>query len=410
MDELIVEYLTTLNNDQIFCNTVETFNRFIESNEYIKINFGDNELVYKELTIGYNIDMSKNESKNIFFNLKFTLKDINKVKEFEKFLRDIRIMLNSISSSDVLVLWDDVSLFYSIKAYPYIHKIENLMRKLLTKFMMINVGTEWNKENIPNDIKVKCKNDGSNNTYNYLYQTDFIDLSKFLFNKYAIVTYENFIKKYNQGKNNYNIEDIIPKSNWERYFKDSFRCDQGFLDKKWNKLYDLRNKIAHNNKFNENELNQVFDLCKEVEDILKNAINDLGKVKVEDKDKEVVMENMLLGVEGELSEFMEEYTQLEDIVLNFSIYSAYNQDKNVMSLRNNCEKNKYNILDFIKVLFERGFIIKSIVEDTKEIVLFRNLIVHHAINEDLKNIEVKNKIELVKKVKSVVYDIALDDF
>ena len=137
-------------------------------------------------------------------------------------------MVNSISNSDILVLWDDVSLYYSIKAYPYIHKIENLMRMLLTKFMMINVGTEWNKENVPNDIKVKRKNDGSNSTYNYLYQTDFIDLSKFLFNKYAGVTYENFIKRYNQGKNDYNIEDIIPKSNWDRYFNDSFSCDKGF--------------------------------------------------------------------------------------------------------------------------------------------------------------------------------------
>lgn len=410
MDELIVEYLITLNNEQIFCNTVETFNKFIESNKDIKINFEDNELVYKGLIIKYNIDMSKNESKSIFFNLKFTLKDINMVKEFENFLRNIRIMVNSISNSDILVLWDDVSLYYSIKAYPYIHKIENLMRMLLTKFMMINVGTEWNKENVPNDIKVKRKNDGSNSTYNYLYQTDFIDLSKFLFNKYAGVTYENFIKRYNQGKNDYNIEDIIPKSNWDRYFNDSFSCDKGFLKKKWDDLYDLRNKIAHNNKFNENELNQVCNLCKEVEPVLKNAINDLGKVKVEDKDKEVVMENMVLGIEGELSKFMEEYSKLEDIVRNFSIYSAYNQDKKVMSLRNNCDKNKYNILDFIRVLFEHGFIIKNIVEDTEEIVLFRNLIVHHEINEDLKDIEIKNKIKLVKKVKSVVYDIALDDF
>ena len=119
---------------------------------------------------------------------------------------------------------------------------------------------------------------------------------------------------------------------------------------------------------------------------------------------------MVLGIEGELSKFMEEYSKLEDIVRNFSIYSAYNQDKKVMSLRNNCDKNKYNILDFIRVLFEHGFIIKNIVEDTEEIVLFRNLIVHHEINEDLKDIEIKNKIKLVKKVKSVVYDIALDDF
>ena len=59
MDELIVEYLITLNNEQIFCNTVETFNKFIESNKDIKINFEDNELVYKGLIIKYNIDMSK---------------------------------------------------------------------------------------------------------------------------------------------------------------------------------------------------------------------------------------------------------------------------------------------------------------------------------------------------------------
>jgi hypothetical protein len=50
-------------------------------------------------------------------------------------------------------LWNDVSFYYSQKAYPLIHKIENLMRKLIAYFMLTTIGKEWVTITSPNALE-----------------------------------------------------------------------------------------------------------------------------------------------------------------------------------------------------------------------------------------------------------------
>lgn len=70
-------------------------------------------------------------------------------------------------------------MYYSQQAYPIIYEIENLMRQLITKFMLINAGLRWEKERTPEDVR-KSIND-KNKEPTVLYNVDYIQLSNFLF-------------------------------------------------------------------------------------------------------------------------------------------------------------------------------------------------------------------------------------
>ncbi|MFG3826309.1 hypothetical protein ACGI6H_34825, partial [Escherichia coli] len=60
------------------------------------------------------------------------------------------------------IIWDDISKYYSIQAYPLIHEIENLMRKLITKFMIHNVGLSWTKDSVPKEFSEALKKSEKN--------------------------------------------------------------------------------------------------------------------------------------------------------------------------------------------------------------------------------------------------------
>ena len=49
-------------------------------------------------------------------------------------------------------LRDDVSFYYACKSYLLIHKVENVMRKLISYFMITTVGREWVVEASPRSV------------------------------------------------------------------------------------------------------------------------------------------------------------------------------------------------------------------------------------------------------------------
>ncbi|WP_235309472.1 hypothetical protein, partial [Klebsiella quasipneumoniae] len=62
----------------------------------------------------------------------------DKIKEISRRINPESTIIN--------VLWDDVGRYYANKAYPLINEVENVMRKLIGKFMLINVGMDWSRE------------------------------------------------------------------------------------------------------------------------------------------------------------------------------------------------------------------------------------------------------------------------
>lgn len=97
------------------------------------------------------------------------------------------------------------------------------MRKLISKFMLINVGMDWSKETIHPDLAKKIERFEEDDVHlNDLYKLDFINLSEVLFQKKRDITLEELdrvlIKTNFDECDKDKILKYVPKSNWEKYF------------------------------------------------------------------------------------------------------------------------------------------------------------------------------------------------
>ncbi|ELV8738233.1 hypothetical protein QNF08_004549, partial [Vibrio vulnificus] len=141
------------------------------------------------------------------------------------------------------------------------------MRLLITKFMLTKIGLGWTKERVPTDVQQSIN---SNNTdANYLNNVDFIQLKNFLFSENYPNHKDSLIKKLKSAKDFANLElddikSLIPESNWDRFFQPLVGCEADFLKKRWDQLYELRCKVAHNKDFNKTNLEDVSKLALEL--------------------------------------------------------------------------------------------------------------------------------------------------
>lgn len=306
---LKVEYLVLIDTANGFCSNLNAFNSLLQSNSELRIE--DESILFKGLTVGYNVQIldSKHKDKK-FFHITFECNETQEIVIFEDFLRKVRVILHKVGGNQVQKLWDDVSFYYSCKAYPLINELENLMRKLITKFMVTKVGLSWVKHNIPKEVKDSVKNSVSDNSLDFLYNIDFIKLSDFLFKKYSPYSQDELFEKLKKAKEISDIDDLktyIPKSNWDRYFSELVNFEEPQLNKKWKKLYDFRNKVAHNNFVEKNDFEQISCESKEVKKILQEAIQKLDNVEIPATEKDLVADNaieVVLSVGTEVFEVM----------------------------------------------------------------------------------------------------------
>ena len=208
------------------------------------------------------------ENQRVFFQLELGCSiedDFEGLRELSKIIRKLSAKANG----EVTILWDDLGIHYSVLAYPIISKLENLLRKLITKFMLTNIGNEWTKETLPAEVKSAVDKNKRPNS-NLLHQVDFIHLAEFLFKPYQSKLSSDLYSKLNNAKSleDLNIEDLknyVPRSNWERYFKRVVACEDEFLSKRWSKLYELRCLIAHNNFINKQDFDEINKISIEIE-------------------------------------------------------------------------------------------------------------------------------------------------
>lgn len=385
MDNINVEYLVTIEGSESFCNSKSSFNNLLQINTNIKV-INDN-IEYSGIIIKYSNELYNMEECIKIFHLKFESNGI-KIDIFEKFLREVRQILNKISDNNIQVLWDGISYYYSIKAYPVFYTIENLMRKLLTKFMFINVGNGWDKDNIPSEVQKSIDSKKGNDTYNYLYKTDFIDLSYFLFDKYANKPAKDLIDDLINDKE-INKDDYIPKSNWERYFNKIVNCENDFLKNRWKKLYDLRCKVAHNNKFGKNDYKNTIELVKEVEPKIIEAIDKLSKVIVDNNEKKILTENIISNINELIGEYVLQYNELERNI------TKYCELVNIKDIK------KTSVRHEVKLLYDNKHIDASKYESIFNLINFRNKLVHqHDI--DINSLPINEYIIMIKEINMYI--------
>lgn len=366
-----VEYMIILDAKTGFCQTVDSFKCYLQSDSSIQVNnneiqFGNHQFTYG-LQDGNIKDNIRYYDICIEFNSENQQSSNSKLKTFEDLLRNIKVLLGR-TGAKVEVIWDDVGLYYAEKAYSKIYNVENLMRKLITKFMLINVSANWEEENVPSKISIqKERNKKKSRGQGYLYDLDFIDLVDFLFDEYQYQNLGELKKLYNKRKQIKieELEKFIPLSNWEKFFRKVVSVDGEYLKKRWDELYILRCNVAHNIGINANEYERVCTLCQEIGEPLKKTIEDLDKITVDTNSKEMLAENIVANKAKQVGLFLFDFKKLED-----SIIECFS--KNKLSIKQQLVMSSNNI----KLLLDRNIIDEKTYKNIRNIIYLRNKTVH----------------------------------
>jgi uncharacterized protein YutE (UPF0331/DUF86 family) len=321
-----VEYLVTIDQKDSFCASVTAFNNLIKSIDGISLN--KSALRFKDLSFEYEVQTGEISSdKQRFFHVKFTCPDLATYDVFEILLKSVRTVLTKASGRPVQTVWDDLSFQYARNAYPLIYELENLLRKLITKFMLINVGLGWTNEAIPKEVAESVRTKGAKLDQNYLYEVDFIQLSNFLFKEYATINSIAVIEKLKKAGTTYDLDlaelkQAIPSSNWDRYFSSVVNCDSEYLRIRWERLYDRRNQIAHNRPLGRVEYEEIVSLCDELKPKIQHAIDNLDQIFVSEHDREFVSENAAVTKTSGYRDFLAAWNELHRILSALSSATA----------------------------------------------------------------------------------------
>lgn len=387
------EYLITIDCKKNIATDTTSFNNLLMSNPKIKIH--NSKITYESETFTYKLQQNNiTDTDYICYHITiessvndFDLHD-NHIIKYQDLLRAIRCILPN-DKNEIETLWDDISFYCSRKAYPIIYEIENLMRKLLTKFMLINVGTKWEKENIPSKIST-IRNNNKEKQYGLLYGLDFKDLSTFLFESYALNNNIIDLKKEvesNESISSESLKNYIPHSNWERYFNNIVAVENEHFIKSWEKLYELRCKIAHNNKFTPSDLSMVNSIVADLKPYIEKALNELDTIKIDATEKEFVSETFARTNDAQLGSFIIEYNNLNRILFE-KYMKHFPQSK---TTRRTTFLSSKNLLHY---LLENEFIDNTTYKELLLITMVRNSIVHQTTR--MSNEEIETYLEKIK--------------
>ncbi|MBQ9110008.1 MAG: hypothetical protein IJY06_01375 [Oscillospiraceae bacterium] len=414
--ELCTEFLIHIDKRGGIATTDDSFKNLLMSNSDIKIinkhidyqgkkysfamqsgDIQDMEVRFYHIFI--KLELKIEEEQNCFEDEKFKSyqKLLTAVKQifYGKGTRDDGRMLLENNAVSFEILWDDVSLLCSQKAYPLIYKIENLMRKLITKFMLVNIGTEWETRNIPDAMKngkIKMKTNARET--GYLYQRDFIELSDYLFKAYPMKRCSiNDLMETKDAPESIpyeKLKDYFLISNWDRYFKSILDVDSEKLKKQWKELYDLRCDIAHNNLFSLSNYNQVVKLTDELTPKIQAAIEKLDEIQIDSEDRERVFEanaspEELVGI------FLRMYNNLFNILLDLA--AGYSFLVSIPRIG-----RFHSILHILEILRANGYETSDeAFKELKGVTYLRNKLTHSSQYWDYNPSFISGHIYIIKK-------------
>jgi len=375
--ELTTEYLIIIEkktSEAFFrlCDNVESFNKFLQTENSIEIS-KDRVIYQKKHKYLYKIRSGNVEGKEQrYFHVKLSASE--EEEALIKFTELNRVVKGLIHKADGQpeTLWNDVSLFYSRQAYPYIHRIENLMRKLITYFMLTTVGKEWVAEASPSAVKEAIDKSKRKQYLDVLYQVDFKHLGDFLFKEYQTKSVSDL---YDRLDDVTTLEELTleelrgyrARSNWDRYFSVIVDCDGAYLDKKWKQLYELRCMVAHNSLIGQQDYEETKRLVDDVEGYLQRAFDNLDKIHLPDEDKEQVAENVVSNISVAYGDFIQLWKKLESVL-----------NKLLTDLDLEVDSRRPNPQIIRKLLYENELIEEELYEELQALNEFRNILVHDA--------------------------------
>jgi uncharacterized protein YutE (UPF0331/DUF86 family) len=375
MESLKVEYLAIVNSKEGFCNSISAFNNLIQS--YSSIEIKTKGLVFDGVRFDYDVQQGEiQNNSHIFFHVRLACQNKGEVIVFLSLLKSIRTILAKAAERPVEVLWDDVSSSLSSAAYPVIHEIENMMRKLITKFMLTKIGLGWTKEAVPREVSESIKTKKNTAGNNYLFETDFIQLSDFLFKPYSTASSSKLMEKVRSALsaseiNIDELKELVPTSNWERYFQPIVSCKSEYLQTRWAKLYELRCLVAHNNFIGHDEFDSILKISGEVKEKLGEALSKLDSIYMSPEQKEEVAENIATTVNSTHAELISIWISIQQLLIETAM-NALNHEQARKLI-----KNKTSTRLIIDKLVEEGIVSSELAQELVKLQLSRDIIVHN---------------------------------
>jgi hypothetical protein len=214
----------------------------------------------------------------------------------------------------VYILTDDVSKEISENIYPQLNSLENLLRKYLTTFFATRLGPKW-WDDIANDELNKKVRDRKNNetlfskhvingkeetlvdTKSFL--IDFRDLGEIIYRVSAGNLKSDDITKQIEKLDENDKEGLTKavinlkneiKTNIKKHFPDFETIE---FQKKWEFLYYIRNKVAHNGLLSKQDNETANSYLKELTEFLKKQNDDLGQLQFDPEEIAVYQENIV---------------------------------------------------------------------------------------------------------------------
>ncbi|MBH8567285.1 hypothetical protein KB206_00195 [Microvirga sp. STS02] len=298
------ELLILLPDNESFCNNKKAFIDLLKVDSLIlvngqKISYRRNAKGKEIVTARFSVETSKVKSnQERYFQLLVECSDEAFIDEFNELCERLKLVCGRISPGETTIntLWDDVGRIYAERSYPVINEVENLMRKLIAKFMLITVGVNWSKHALQPELLKKIESFEENEPFLHdLYKLDFIHLKQVLFEKKRDITLEELdrvlLKTVFNEDDKEKIRKYTPRSNWEKYFSEIVDEKEISLENKWARLYKLRNKVAHNRHIKKNEFGEINGIASAIKTIIEKATAKLGEIDIKAEDRDLIIQS-----------------------------------------------------------------------------------------------------------------------
>jgi len=420
--ELKIEYLILIEkraSEALYrlCDSLAAFDKFIQSESSLIITKGK---ITCNASCTFNYDVTVGEvtdKEQRYFHLRLGCpkEDEGTIDQFVELSRSIKRLVHD-AGGQPETLWNDISLFYSKLAYPLVHHVENLMRKLITYFMLTTVGKEWTEETFPVSVKEAVDKSKRKQYLDVLYQVDFIHLGDFLFKEYQTKSQDELFDKLDEidlvefdADSLANLQSFRPRSNWKKYFSRIVKCEDAYLDRRWKQLYELRCMVAHNSLIGKDEYERIQRLADEVAGPLQKALDNLHKVVIPDEDKEQVAENVVSNISALYGEYIMLWKQFEAILSTIRENSSkISENSEIDETTRRLQTPRVSLMK----LRDSEVIDDEDYKTGEELIFFRNQLVHEPalyVSEHEITDNIRRLTELTDALKTLSKPLAFND-
>lgn len=370
------EYLITFDAKDGLCTSVEKFKSLLAA--HASISFGKKDkLSYNNKDFSYQLAQGTLTDGSLYYDLTLEVTDSADQETYKDLLKEVRRICTKTSGRNIIVLHDGVGEEYCRQGYPTIYKTENLMRKLIAKFMAISIGYDWSDASTPKEVLDSVRTDGKKEKSNFLHEVDFIQLSNFLFKKYNKADSSRFLDSLKEKADDEfirvgDLKSFSPFTNWEKYFAKKVNCDSEYLRSRWERLYDYRCKIAHCKGLTKQELDDLMAISNDICEKIQAALDSIGDVHIAEAEREELAENFSGTASKGAAEFIAKYNKL--IASAKAICELTSNENDIYSKH---ETNKTNIRMQSQYLCgTKNVIDKGTTELINRAQAFRNKLVH----------------------------------